>query len=441
MMNKTLALSLFLCTLAALALNACSSPFGDNEPAPLPGERISVLELQKSLEPDDTALQAQGLITPEEWQNEFWPQVGGYPNHSMQNLALNPEGLKRIWSADIGQGGGGDLPLTAQPVLADGRIFTLDTDAHLSAFDITNGKQIWRKDIRNKAEDDAIVGGGVSFADGMLYVTNGSSEVLAVSPLDGIIQWRRPLPAPARAAPTIMNGRIFISTLDSRLITLDAFDGKSLWEYQGISEIAGLIGAASPAANNDVVIPAFSSGEITALRVENGSVAWTDSLSSVRNFGGLSSIADIKALPVIDKGIVYAISFAGRLVAIDERSGNRLWQREISGTQTPWVAGNHLFVLSTENKLIALGRDTGSVRWVTELPRMQDKKPIILTGPLLAGGRLIVAGTDGRVFEISPETGEILRQWDAGDDIALPPIIAGGTLYMLSESGTLSAYR
>jgi outer membrane protein assembly factor BamB len=238
-----------------------------------------------------------------------------------------------------------------------------------------------------------------------------------------------------------MNGRVFISTLDSRLVTLDAFDGKSLWEYQGISEIAGLIGAASPAANNDIVIPAFSSGEITALRVENGSVAWTDSLSSVRNFGGLSSIADIKALPVIDKGIVFAISFAGRLVAIDERSGSRLWQREISGIQTPWVAGNHLFVLSTENKLIALGRDTGSVRWVTDLPRMEDKKPIILNGPLLAGGRLILAGTDGRVFEISPETGEILKKWDAGDNIALPPIIAGGTLYMLSQNGTLSAYR
>ena len=211
--------------------------------------------------------------------------------------------------------------------------------------------------------------------------------------------------------------------------------------FCGISESAGLVGGASPAANSDIVVPVFSSGEITALRVENGSVAWSDSLSSVRGFGGLSSISDIQALPVIDKGVVIAMSFSGRLVAIDERTGNRVWQREIGGTETPWVAGNHIFVLSSENQLVALGRDTGSIRWVTELPRFDGGDPVVLTGPVLAGGRLIVAGTDGVVFEVEPQSGKVLREWDAGSSVLIPPVVAGGTLYLLSEDGTLSAYR
>lgn len=435
--------ALSLSSMALLALPACGvgNLFDDDEPPPLEGERISVLELQQSLEPDDPVLEAQGLIAPPEWRNEFWPQAGGYPNHSMQNLALNPGALKEAWSADIGDGASDEIPLITQPVVVDGRIFTLDTESRLSAFNIQNGKQLWRMDVSAEDEDDSVIAGGIASSGGYLFVTNGFNEVLAVNPADGKTIWRQKIPAASRAAPTVINDRVFVTTLDSRLIALSAPDGRVLWEYAGISDDASLVGAASPAANQDIVVPVFSSGEITAIRVENGSVAWSDNLSNVRGMGGLSTIADIRALPVADKGIIFAISFSGRLVAIDERTGTRIWQREISGSQTPWLAGNHMFVLSSENQLIALGRDNGSIRWVTELPRFDEDEPIIFTGSVLAGGRLILAGTEGRVVEISPENGQVQREWDAGNTISIPPIIAGGTLYLLSRDGTLTAYR
>ena len=103
-------------------LSACRDK--DDAP-PLEGERISVLELQRSLEPDDPLLEAQGLQMPPVWQNEFWPQVGGYPNHSMQNLALNGGELKQAWSVDIGEGGDEEIPLITQPIIFDGVIYAL----------------------------------------------------------------------------------------------------------------------------------------------------------------------------------------------------------------------------------------------------------------------------------------------------------------------------
>ena len=253
--------------IAALSLPACGvgNLFDDGEPPPLEGERISVLELQQSLEPDDPVLEAQGLIAPDEWMNEFWPQAGGYPNHSMQNLALNPGELKKIWSADIGDGESDELPLITQPVIVDGRAFTLDTESRLSAFNIENGKQLWRVKVNPKDEDDHVIAGGVASSGGYVFVTNGFNEVLAVNPADGGIIWRQKIPAASRAAPTVINDRIFVTTLDSRLLAMNAADGRVLWEYAGISDDASLVGAASPAANNDIVVPVFSSGEITAL--------------------------------------------------------------------------------------------------------------------------------------------------------------------------------
>lgn len=421
-----------------ILLGACSDK--DDKP-PLEGERISVLELQRTLEPDDPLLEAQGLQMPAEWQNEFWPQVGGYPNHSMQNLALNGGELKKVWSADIGAGGDSEIPLITQPVVFDGVIYTLDAESTLSAFKTEDGKRLWRTEVEADEEDDRVIAGGIAAGTGALYVTNGFNEILAVAPADGKILWRKTMPAVSRAAPTVFEGRVFVSTLDSRLIAMSAADGSVLWEYNGVADDAALVGAASPAANQDIVVPAFSSGEVTALRIENGSIAWSDNLSNVRGLGGLSTISDIRALPVIDKGIVYAISFSGRLVAIDKRTGSRIWQREISGSQTPWMAGNHMFVLSTDNQLIALGRDSGAIRWVTNLPRFDDDEPIIFVGPVLAGGRLILAGTDGRIVEVSPETGSILREWDSGATVSIQPIVAAGQLFILSNDGTLSAYR
>lgn len=430
-----------LCALAlgGFALGGCSL-FDDKDSAPLPGERISVLELQQSLEPDDEVLEEQGLIMPAEWRNDFWPQAGGYPNHSMQNLALSSEPLKKVWSADIGRGASKSIPLVTQPVSVDNRIFTVDAKGVLSAFSTDAGKPLWKRDISAVGKDDSVIGGGLASSGGTLYATNGYNEVLAVNPANGEIIWRKPIPSASRAAPTVMDGRIFVTTLDSRLVALDAGNGSVLWEYAGIGGAAALVGAASPAASRDIVIPVFSSGEITALRAGNGSVAWSDNLSNVRGMGSLSEISDIRALPVIDKGLVVAISFSGRMAAIDERTGARIWQREISGSQTPWVAGNHMFVLSSSNQLIALGRETGVIRWVTELPREKDKT-MIFNGPVLAGGRLILAGTGGRVIEISPETGKILTQWNAGSTIVQPPVVAGATLYLLGADGTLSAYR
>ena len=137
----------------------------------------------------------------------------------------------------------------------------------------------------------------------------------------------------------------------------------------------------------------------------------------------------------------YTVSFNGRFVAIEERTGQRVWQREISSTHMPWVVGNHIYVLSTDNEVIALGRETGAIRWISELPRTDDDDPVILTGPVFAGGRLIVVGSEGRVFEINPNNGAIQSEWDAGNTISIAPIVAGSTLYLLDEKGTLSAYR
>ncbi len=443
--NKT-----HLFVFALLSLNACSTVSGmfisAEETPPLEGERISILELQKTLKVDAPLKENENIALPQAWQNPAWPQAGGFPNHSMQNLSFSQNTPMKVWKSKIGRGSRDDLPLNAPPIVAEGMVFALDTKTHLHAFNAETGKELWSQDVGSKKEKEDVISGGVAYAHGALFVTNGYDEALAITPKDGSIMWRKTLPAPSRAAPSILSGRIYISTIDSRLIALNATDGSSLWEYRGVGETVGLLGAASPAVNQNTVIGVFSSGEVTALRVENGSVAWSDNLSSLNAFGGgLESLSDITAMPVMSQGLIIAMSYNGKIAAIDERTGARVWQREIGGTRTPWVAANVLYVLSAENQLIGMNMKDGSVFWITELERFEDEKrmkdPVLWSAPLMAGNRLILTSSHGYMIEVNPHNGEVIQKTKTKANVQLTPAVANNILYTLTENGQLVAYR
>ncbi len=433
-------------TACAMVLSACGSDkwFGEPEKPPLAGERKSALTYDRTLRPE-TDGSFTSFSAPDSIANTAWTQAGGNPSHVMGNLTLSNGALKKIWTADIGQGSRDRLPLTAQPVVAGQSIFTLDTDATLSSFDISNGKKRWSVDVRDELEEDPVISGGLAIDNGFVFVTAGYDEVLSVNATDGAIKWRSKIISPSRAAPTVMDGRVYVTTLNNSLVALNADNGSVIWEFSGIDSQTGLIGAASPAIVSDLVIPAFSSGEVYALRTANGSVAWSDNLSGALRLGGLNTLSDIRGLPVVDDNIVYAISFAGKMAAIDLLTGSRVWQKDISGSKTPWVSGNRVFVISTEGQIISLDKDKGTVIWVSQLARFKNKTertgPIFWAGPIMGGGRLLAFSSDGRIAEIDPEKGTLIRESKNGQDVRISPVIAGETLYILSESGNLIAYR
>lgn len=444
MKSRFLSSTLAVLVLGSLGLSACSWFDSDNK-TPLPGPRISVLELQKNRELAPTTKPSAPLLLPAPWGNEYWPQSGGYPNHSLQNLTLSPNPLSKKWSVSIGTGSTSTLPLTAQPVVFDGLVYTLDTQSQVSAFDIKTGRKIWQNTIRPKGEDEQVIGGGLASSGAILYATNGYNELLAMNPKEGGIFWRKKLSSPSRAAPAILDDRVFVLTLDNRLLALNAADGTLLWDYQGLSEVAGLVGAAAPAVSSEIALSPMSSGELVALRVQNGSVAWGDNLSPTVKVGGLGALPDIRALPILDKGRVIAVSYSGKMVAIDERTGSRVWQKDIGSASTPWVAGDQIFVISSNDELVALSRESGDVLWVKPLSDYMKKKDhqnaLLWNGPLLAGGRLILSAPEGNILEIDPQNGTLLRQLATGRSVAVSPVVAANTLLLLQDDGTLSAYQ
>lgn len=437
----------------AMLLGGCSDAgsalgvdgwFGKSKAPPLPGERQSVLRHQHRQLEADPELAKAAFSLPSPNRNGGWPQAGGLPEHAMGHPAL-PAQIREVWRASIGGGWMGERRILARPVVVDGRVFAMDSDCAVQALDESTGRSVWRVDLRPDDESGEGIGGGVAFAEGRLFAASGYGEVVALDPATGTIHWRKKVAGPVRSAPTISGGRVYVVTVDNQLVALAAGDGAPLWNHAGLLESAGILGSASPAVDAGVVIAPFSSGELVALRSENGRVVWSDSLAATRRVDALSNLAAIRGLPVADRGLVVAVSHSGRMVAIDGRSGSRVWEQEIGSIETPWVVGEHVFVVNQEADVVAMARRNGSVRWVSSLDRYQNpdskSKPIAWSGPVLAGGRLWLVSSHGQMVAIAPETGKIGERLTLPDGATLAPVVANETLFVLTNGGTLVAYR
>jgi outer membrane protein assembly factor BamB len=431
----------FTALLLSLAPAGCDW-FRDKK-QPLTGERISVLGLDTRFDPDPQ-LASVPVALPPPVSNADWPQPGGNPAHAMVHPAL-PDKIAHAWDTSVGEGASRRTRVLSQPVVAHGRVFAMDGGVQVSAVDAGTGSRIWQVDLKPEGMRGNAFGGGPCFWNDRLYVSTGYAQVLALDPADGKVIWRQNVTAPVHSAPTVADGRVFAVTIENELNALSTDDGRKLWSHTGIPEPAGLLGSASPAVEGEVVIAAYTSGELFALRVENGRSAWSDSLASTRSVNAVSGLADIRGRPVIDRGRVFAVSHSGRMASIDLRSGDRVWEQEVASSHSPWVAGDYVFVLANDNALVCLTRKEGKVRWVHQLPRYEDEKaksdPIRWAGPVLGGNRLIVLSSLGEAVSVSPETGQPFSSQSISSGGFLGPVIAGNTLYLLTDDANLSAYR
>jgi outer membrane protein assembly factor BamB len=425
-----------------LMLGGCGI-FFEEEQTRIPGERISVLNLERQLEPDRRIADLQVRL-PQPVNFRSWPLPGGTAGHAPQHIAI-PNVLKQAWRTNIGQGSDSTMRLLATPIIVNGLAYTMDVESQIRALNVANGEIVWSYDLKVPDDDNEAFGGGLAYADGTLFASTGFADVIALDIETGKEIWRKRLSGPMRAAPTVDDRRVFVITVDNQMFALNAKTGEKLWSHAGIAEVAGLLGAASPAVDGGVVIVPYSSGEIFALKVGNGRQLWSDNLSSSRRLDALSTLADIRGMPVIDRGLVFAISHSGRMVAIDIRNGARAWERSIGGVEMPWVAGEFIYVLTNENQLVCLTRRGGRIRWVLDLPRFEDDDdkdaPIKWSGPVLAGDRLLITGSHGEAWSISPYSGKVLGRQNLSGSVYLPPIVADGTVFFLTEDGDLVAMR
>jgi outer membrane protein assembly factor BamB len=369
-MTRTLRRRTALMTLGLLPLSLAGCG-GDKKPKII-GTQIPVLPETNGL---DVAVDAPPVTVPPPVALPAWPQVFAGPAHAPGNAA-GPTGLTAAWTVNIGQAGGYRQPLQASPLIAAGKVFTMDANGNVTAFSLASGAELWKTYTRPKHNSVTNIGGGIGYASGAIYASTGYAELLSLDAGSGNINWRQKLDFPARSAPTIGAGIVAVVTQNDLLLTFDAAAGTPGWRFIGkVTESPTSVAVTgAPAFDSGIFVAGFSSGTLAALDALSGTPIWEQSFAS--SFGQASPLdfSDIVGAPVIAGGVVYAIGLGKTMLAIDLRSGAKVWERDTAGDQTICAAGGFVFVLNTSQILAAIHADDGLGCWTQQMPNYLNMK-------------------------------------------------------------------
>jgi outer membrane protein assembly factor BamB len=417
---------------------------GDKNATPTVGNRTPILSRISNEVKVDPALASISVVLPPVQENTEWAQAGGNAAKSTGHLAFGDAPV-RVWTASIA-GASSTRRLATAPVIGGGMLFAVDTQGTVHAFDAATGARRWEHRVEVSSDlRNSTFGGGASYFEGKIYATNGAGDVFALDAQTGAQLWRVKPAGPLRGSPTVAFNAVYVMTTDNQIHARNIADGTPIWDKAAATGPSGVFGVAAPAAGQGTVIAGYSSGELVAYRYENGRDLWSDALARTSISTQVGTLTDVDADPIIDNGRVYALGQGGRMAAYELVTGQRLWELSLAGISTPVVAGEWVFTLTDDARLLAIARTTGRVRWVTQLERWRNENketgPIFWTGPVLANNRLWIASSEGVVLSADVTDGTTAEFADLNNPVSLPPVVANRTLYILDDSGRITAWR
>jgi outer membrane protein assembly factor BamB len=454
-MNRYLKIAVTLAACAGLSGCATAQKLNflkkhNNKVIATAGKRIPVLTFDQSVEQSAT-LAGVGFQIPDPQPVTAWPLPGGTTQQSMDNVLAAPD-FKVLWRREVGDGSSRIRQVDAPPVAVDGKIFTMDGGVRITATDDKTGQRLWRVDLApKKGRDREGFGGGLAVSEGKIYVTSGFRFIAALDATNGKVLWKKDVVSPIHGAPTVSAGRVYAVDVDNQISAWDINSGDVVWSYQAIVEPARILRASSPAIDGDAVVAPFSSGELVALHAANGNQLWNQVLSHTSRTNALSEIRDIAGRPVIYRGDVYAVSHSGVFSAIDLRTGEQRWDIPVASINTPWPAGDVVYIADKGGQVMAVNRDNGQVYWIKDLNENRTRKEggflhigrhqvhPVWTGPLLANNRLVLVDNWGEVIALDAHTGDQVKSLKIKDAGFLNPIAVDGRIYLLTDKADLIA--
>lgn len=429
------------------------NPFKE-KPVPVPGRRVPILPSNEKI-PGELADTGSPIVPPPAISNQDWSQPGGVATNAPVHLAL-PASMKEVWRISAGKGSSKLGRISASPIVYSGNIYTLDADGSVFAFSAATGTSLWSQKLEPTPtkisespgfsfttgsifslgnSDGGGYGGGLAADNGRLYGASGYGAIIALDPSNGKRLWEKNLGAPILSSPTAANDRVFVLTSEGRFYCLSGIDGTEIWSSRGLPQQASLTLNSSPAVDNEIVAVPHPNGDVIGLKVLDGSPVWSESLMRTRTVSQFASLTDA-ARPVISDGVLYAVGHAGRMVATNITTGERIWSLNTPGTQMPWVAGESVFVVDTQSQIMALSKKDGKISWTAKLPAQGT-----WSGPILANYLLWVVSSKGTLSSVDPMTGTLVGQYNIGSGSYISPIVAGEKMYIFTDDAKLIAFN
>lgn len=342
------------------------------------------------------------------------------------------------WSTSVGNGIG-KYYSTLHPAFADGVVYAADRHGVVKALSIDDGREIWSVNLAEKdgwfSTRAALLSGGVTVSGGKVYIGTEQAQVYALNASDGSVAWKTGVVGEALSRPVVSDGLVLIHTSNGQLQALNETDGAVKWTVNLDMPSLSLRGESAPTTAFGAAIVGGDNGRVSAVLMQQGQLIWQQRISQANGPTEIDRLSDVDTTPVVVNGVVYALAYNGNMTALDLRSGQIMWKRDLGSVSDFVIDGNRIYIIDQNDRVLALSTDGGVTLWT-----QSDLLHRNLTSPALYNGYIVTGDSEGYLHWINVEDGRFVAQQKVDSSGFLTePVVAGGKLLIQAKDGTLYA--
>lgn len=328
--------------------------------------------------------------------------------------ALGPP-LRLAWQYDASAGFGRACASTADSIL-----FVANLQGEVHSVTIGTGSKTGARDFGSAIAGAPVVDRGI------LYVALAHDEesLLAYNLATSTILWSDRIGG-IETSPLLLGSRLYVTTLDGRLVCVDTSNGAVTWTYELPASVRSRTIRSSPASDGTIVVFGSDEGHLYAVGADDGKLRWK-----------APARASIIATPSIAMGSVLVGSLDSSLYRFDLASGTRRWECPLGAVIAASQAtdGEAIYVGTAGRTVYSVSFSDGSVRWHTELGG------VINSAPLVSGGVVYLGCLDANLYALDRSNGSTLWKYQADGRIKTSPIESKGHLFVFEEDHTVLAF-
>lgn len=296
--------------------------------------------------------------------------------------------------------------IIAAPIIQNAKLFILDEKNTVTCFDLNSKKQIWQANINKDSLTNKITAtGGITFANNLLYVSNGSRDLIILDANTGYEIARPRLPDISNAPVEVGNKHIYASLANNSFISLNKETLNLAWQVAGPQTSLMLLmqSAIKPAEISNAVFVPFYSGQLSMLNKESGEPVWENNLLSQLDDFDDMNYANLITQPIFAPDSVFASSASGIVSKINLNTGQSVWRKNIQDVLGMAKFGNALVLTTNAQQIACISSESGQISWVVDLQDIEAKhnKANNLLTPLMLNDKLYVISSAGKMYEFS----------------------------------------
>jgi outer membrane protein assembly factor BamB len=338
--------------------------------------------------------------------------------------------VDQLWSVGLG-GDSENLRLALRPIVVEGAVYAASHDGEVVSLNAGNGRSNWS--VKTKLP----LAAGPEVGAGLVVLGSSDGDVIALDAASGQQRWRKAVNSEVLARPAIVNDLVIVRTVDGHLEGLSLADGSTRWAVDEQVPRLSLRGTASPVIAGDRVIAGFDNGRVLAIDARNGEVLWDTIVNAPHGRTELERLSDIDSPAHVAGDDIFVVGFQGRVAMLALDSGQIWWARDSSSYRGFSMDDDNIYLTSSDSVVVAMKRADGSVVWEQSKLRRRG-----LTAPTLDGDALMIGDFEGYVHWLDKSTGEIVaRHKTDGERITNAALADDGRMYVQTDSGKLIAFK